>query len=69
MSFDGHSKTFDKWGEENKRINKETEQILLKRIQAKHPTYTLDDLKKALDHDTILTSADTVALGLADDIL
>lgn len=69
MGFEGHSKTFDKWADENKRINKEMEQILLKKIQVKHPNYTLEDLRKALDHDTILTAADTVALGLADDVL
>lgn len=68
MGWEGHSKTFDKWGDENKRINKEMEDIFLEKIRKKHPNYTREDLEKALNHDTILTSHETIALGLADKV-
>lgn len=63
-----HSKIFDKWSDENKRMNKEMEQILLRRIREKHPTHTLSDLEKDLNYDTILTASETVAMGLADKV-
>ncbi len=68
MGWEGHSKTFDKWADENKKINSEMEQILLEKIQEKDPKYTLEDLKEALDHDTILDSQAAVDLGLADEV-
>ncbi len=68
MGWEGHSKTFDKWGDENKRINKEMEDIFLDKIRKKHPAYTREDLEKALNHDTILSSHEAVALGLADKV-
>lgn len=67
--MEGHSKTFQKWAEEFKRIDKEMELILLDRIKEKHPTFKLDDLEKLLDHDTILSAKDAINLGLADDLL
>lgn len=64
-----HSKTFDKWSDENKRINKEMEDILLARIREKHPDFQLKKLQKMLNFDTILTAQEAVDLGLADKIL
>lgn len=68
MGFEGHSKTFDKWAEENKKLNGEMEQILLARIRQKNANYSLKQLQELLDHDTILNSQETVNLGLADKI-
>lgn len=68
MSFEGHSKTFDKWGEENKVINRHMESILLEKIQEVKPTFTLKQLEDMLNHDTILSADETVALGLADEV-
>lgn len=67
--MDGHSKTFQKWAEEYKRIDSEMESVLLAKIKEKHPTFTIDKLKELLDHDTILTARDAVNLGLADEVL
>lgn len=64
-----HSKIFDKWSEENKRINKEMEQIFLDKIREQKPNFTLEELKKLLDYDTILTSQETIDMGLADELL
>lgn len=64
-----HSKIFDKWSDENKRLNLEMEQILLDRIHDKHPTFKLRKLKELLNFDTILTASETVRLGLADKVL
>jgi ATP-dependent Clp endopeptidase proteolytic subunit ClpP len=69
MGWSGHSKTFDKWGDENKRINKEMEDILLFRIKQAQPNYALNTLQNLLDHDTILSADETVKLGLADKVL
>lgn len=63
-----HSKVFDKWSEENKRINKEMEDLLLDKIRQKHPNFTKQQLEKLLDYDTILTAQETVNMGLADSI-
>ncbi len=68
MGFAGHSKTFDKWGDENKRINKEMEQIFLDKIQETDPSFTLKQLEELLDHDTIYTAQETVNMGLADEV-
>lgn len=64
-----HSKIFDKWSEENKRINKEMESIYLEKMQAKNPHVTLPRLRRMLDFDTILSAAQTVKCGLADEVL
>jgi len=67
--FPTHSKIFDKWSEENKRLNSEMEQIFLKKIREVKPNFSLDDLKKLLDYDTIFTSQETVNMGLADEVV
>jgi len=45
------------------------ENLYLEKIKQKHPKYTRAKLKELLQHDTILTAKDAVALGLADEIL
>lgn len=64
-----HSKIFDKWSEENKKINKEMEQIFLDKIREKHPDFKLKKLEEMLNFDTILTARETVDLGLADKVI
>jgi ATP-dependent Clp endopeptidase proteolytic subunit ClpP len=64
-----HAKIFEKWADESKRINSEMEQIFLQKIKSVKPNFTLDDLKKLLDYDTILTAQETVDYGLADEVL
>jgi len=66
--FVGHSKTFDKWAEENKKINARIEQILLEKIKLKKPEFTLKYLQKLLNHDTIYSAIETVDMGLADEV-
>ena len=69
MSWGGDSKKFQKWAEECKRTDIEAEDILLARIQDKHPTFKIEQLREMLRDDTILTAQEAVNLGLADDIL
>jgi len=64
-----HSKIFDKWSDENKRINKEMEQLFLSKIKEKHPDFKLKKLEEMLNFDTILSAQETVDLGLADKVL
>lgn len=68
-SFDGHSKTGQKWAKENERLDLWMEHMYLEKIQAKVPDFTLMKLKKILDHDTFLNARESVNLGLADQIL
>lgn len=68
-SFDGHSKTFQKWAKEFENIDEEMEKIFLEKIRQKHPTYKKETLEGLLNHDTILTAQDAVNLGLADEVL
>lgn len=67
--YDGHSKTFQKWAKEGAKVNEWMEQMYLAKIQEKHPTFTLEDLQKMLDHDTFLTAKESVKIGLADKVL
>ena len=67
--YSGHSKTFQKWAEEYKKIDKDMERILLDKIKEKHPTFTKDQLVDLLDHDTILTAQEAINLGLGDEVL
>lgn len=69
MGWEGHSKTFDRWAEENKKTNSILESILLEKIKDVKPNFTLKDLQDLLNHDTILSAEETVKMGLADSIL
>lgn len=69
MGFDGHSKTFEKWADENKRINANMESILLDKIQDVKPNFTLKELQELLNHDTIYSAEETVRMGLADKVV
>lgn len=64
-----HTKIFEKWAEESKRLNSEMEQILLEKVHEKQPEFKLKVLKNMLNFDTILTAKETIELGLADKIL
>lgn len=63
-----HSKTFQKWADEGKRIDSWMEGYYLERIREKHPSYSLKKLQKLLNHDTFLTANQSIELGLADSI-
>lgn len=64
-----HAKIFQKWAEEDRKINADMEQIFLAKIQEKHPEFKLKMLKEMLNFDTILNAKETIELGLADKIL
>lgn len=63
-----HSKTFQKWAREGKRIDTWMEEYYLQRIQEKNPKFQLRRLKDMLDHDTFLTANESLELGLCDRI-
>ena len=69
MGFDGHSKTFDKWAEENKKFNTCMEDILLEKINEVNPNYDLKQLKELLNHDTFFSAEEAISIGLADKVL
>lgn len=63
-----HSKTVAKMVREEERVNAWMERMYLDRIQERCPAFTLAQLKVMLDHDTYLTSAESVSLGLCDEV-
>lgn len=65
---DGHALTVLKQMKEGDFQNKQMEQIYIERMRQKDPTYPLSKLKKMCEHDTYLSAADAVALGLADKV-
>lgn len=64
----GHSKIFDKWADENKRINEEMLKIYLQRIKKKKPRFTKKQLDEMCRYDTFLSAKETVEMGLADEV-
>lgn len=69
MGYDGHSKDFERWAEENKDINHSMEQILLDKAKLVNPSFTLGDLQDLLKHDTFFSAEETVKMGWADRVL
>jgi ATP-dependent Clp endopeptidase proteolytic subunit ClpP len=65
----GHAKTVQKQAQEESKLDKWMERMYLERIREKNPDYTLEQLKELLNHDTYLTAKESVAMGLADEIL
>lgn len=65
----GHAKTAQKWAQEGLKIDKWMEKMYLAKIQDKNPEYIMEQLKIQLDHDTFFTAQESVAMGLADQVL
>lgn len=66
---DGHAKTAYRQADEAKRLDKIVEKIYLDKIREKHPEFSSQRLKGMLDHDTYLSAAQSIELGLADKIM
>lgn len=66
---DDHAKTYQKWAQEGLKYDKWMESMYLAKIQEKHPIYTLEDVQKMLNHDTIMTASESVKMGLCDKVL
>lgn len=64
----GHAKTAQKWATEGQFQDAQMEKIYMERILEKDPTFSLTKLKKMCDHDTFMSAAEAVKLGLADKI-
>jgi ATP-dependent Clp endopeptidase proteolytic subunit ClpP len=64
-----HTKIFQKWAEETKRINHQMVDIYMEKILSKNPNFQRKKLIKMCNFDTILTAQEAVNLGLADSIL
>lgn len=69
VGVEGHAKTTYRQIEESKRADKTVENMYLEKIREKHPEFSTQRLKGMLDHDTFLTPAQAVELGLADKVL
>lgn len=69
FSIDDYSSFAKNWSREMDRTDQELEDIYLNRIIVKNPDFKREKLKEMLSVDTILTSAETVSMGLADSII
>lgn len=67
--FHGHSKSFEVWAEQSKKLNKRMEQIYIERIRKKHPKFRMDKLKGMLAFDAIMSTQEAIELGLCDKVL
>ncbi len=68
-TLSGSNKAVANWYKFQKEQNNRCYQILLKRIQEKHPEFTLIRLKKLLEIDNILWAHQALDLGLIDEIV
>jgi len=64
-----HSKTFQKWATEGKRIDEWMEQWYMAKIKEKHPEFKMKKLQEMLNFDSFLSAEESVRLGLADKVL
>lgn len=64
-----HAKSQYNWTKECKKFSKWMEDLYLEKIQEKNPKFTKRKLIEMLNFDTILSSEESVKLGLADKVL
>lgn len=69
LNYEGHTKDFQRWAEESKRLDALMEDTYLERIKEKHPRYTREQLKELISFDKFLTAKEAVDLGLADRVI
>ena len=63
------AKTVSNWSKHSDKNCLRMEQILLDKIRARNPDFSLKKLKSMLSFDTILSSEDALNLGLVDGII
>lgn len=64
-----HVKNSYKWIDESKKFDKIMEKILLDKINKKIPSFSLSQLRKMLDFDTILTAEEALQYNFIDGII
>jgi ATP-dependent Clp protease protease subunit len=65
----GNAKNAQRWSEEYKKCDQFMENVLLEKIQNKHPTFSLQKVQKMLEFDTFISANKALQLGLVDKIL
>lgn len=68
LGAEGNTKDVYKLTERIKQVDQWMESMYLARIREKNPKYSLTKLQKLLTNDTYLTAAQSVELGLCDEI-
>lgn len=69
MEFEGHTKNFQSWAEESKRIESIMYDIYLERIRQKQAKFSLRRLKDMMNFDCWIPAPKIVELGLADEVI
>ena len=69
MSYAGHTKNFQSWSQETKRIEELMYEIYLEKIRKKQPKFSKGRLKSMMNFDCWIPAEKAVELGLADEII
>ena len=69
VSADTSSKSFQNWGDEQKRLDEWTETVYWNQIRCRQPNFSLQTVKDMLSHDTFLPAERCLELGLCDGII
>ncbi len=69
LSLTMQSQAVRAWSDQNDKSNQEMENIYLSKIKEKNKSYKLDDLKKLLAIDAILSAEECLKLGLTDEVI
>ncbi|KKM76476.1 hypothetical protein LCGC14_1379780 [marine sediment metagenome] len=69
MGYDSHSKIYQKWAEESKRMDRAHEDIFLEQIREKRPKFSRIKLQAMMNFDTFFSAKEAIELGLADKII
>ena len=67
--FYGHSKDFERWADESKRVCARMEAIYLELIRKKQPKFKKKDLEALMGYDCFLTAEQVIDLNFADEII
>lgn len=65
----GHSKDFQRWAEESRRLNAKMDAIYLELIRRRQPKFSQKELEKMIGYDYFLNAEQVVDLGLADELI
>ena len=69
VAYEGHPTDVRNWRKFDEHMSEQIDLIYLKRINERKPKFTVKDLKKILEHDTVLNATQAISMGLADSIL
>jgi ATP-dependent protease ClpP protease subunit len=64
-----HVKNVERWVEWDKKMSANNEQLFLAKIKEAKPRFTLEQVKRLLEFDRLLSAKEALDLGLIDGII